>query len=504
MNQHILKMENISVEFPGVKAIEKADITLKSGEIHALVGANGAGKSTLMKVLSGVNTHYAGQIYLDGSPIEIRSPKEAKRLGIEIVYQEVDAALVPYLTVAENIMLNKIANGMDKKVLISWAKIKSEARSALKKLNMNIDVGQIVSELPLAQKQMVLIARAMAEDCKFLMLDEPTAPLSNTETEDLFKIVRELVLTRNIGVVFISHRLREIFQICEYVTVMRNGCVVDGYPVTDQLTIHKIVESMLGKKVSEERLRKTVSSSEPLLRAENITNENKSVNNVSLTVNKGEIIGISGLVGAGKTELCKLLFGADKLSGGNVYLNGKKVENKTPTAAVKNRFALVPEERRKEGIEIMAPVYDNLSRTNLKKFCNKLHVINFKREKASANQIIQDLNIKTPGNEQLVGLLSGGNQQKVAVGKWFASDSDIYIFDEPTKGVDIGAKQEIYQLILSLTQQGKGVIYASCEFSEILSISDRTYVMYNGTISKELLTESTNEEELLYYSTGGK
>lgn len=504
MNQHSLEMQDISVEFPGVKAIEKADITFKTGEIHALVGANGAGKSTLMKVLSGVNTHYKGQIYLDGTPIEIRSPKEAKKLGIEIVYQEVDSALVPYLTVAENIMLNQIANGMDKKLLIHWKSIMKTAREVLKKLNMEIDVEQLVSEIPLAQKQMVLIARAMVEDCKFLMLDEPTAPLSNSETQDLFRIIRDLVKSRNIGVVFISHRLREIFEICELVTVMRNGSVVTGFPVTKELTIHHIVESMLGKKVTEERLRLTPDLTEEMLRLEHMTSASGSVNDVSLVVKKGEIVGISGLVGAGKTELCKLIFGADKLAGGDMFLNDKKVVNTNPTTAVKNKFALIPEERRKEGIEIMAPVYDNLSRTNLSKFCNKLQVINFKKERKSADVIIDELKIKTPGNGQLVGLLSGGNQQKVAVGKWFSSDADIYIFDEPTKGVDIGAKQEIYQLILDLTRQGKAVIYATCEFSEILSITDRVYIMYNGAINKELITGSANEEELLYYSTGGK
>lgn len=504
MNQHSLEMQDISVEFPGVKAIEKADITFKTGEIHALVGANGAGKSTLMKVLSGVNTHYKGQIYLDGTPIEIRSPKEAKKLGIEIVYQEVDSALVPYLTVAENIMLNQIANGMDKKLLIHWKSIMKTAREVLKKLNMEIDVEQLVSEIPLAQKQMVLIARAMVEDCKFLMLDEPTAPLSNSETQDLFRIIRDLVKSRNIGVVFISHRLREIFEICELVTVMRNGSVVTGFPVTKELTIHHIVESMLGKKVTEERLRLTPDLTEEMLRLEHMTSASGSVNDVSLVVKKGEIVGLSGLVGAGKTELCKLIFGADKLAGGDMFLNDKKVVNTNPTTAVKNKFALIPEERRKEGIEIMAPVYDNLSRTNLSKFCNKLQVINFKKERKSADVIIDELKIKTPGNGQLVGLLSGGNQQKVAVGKWFSSDADIYIFDEPTKGVDIGAKQEIYQLILDLTRQGKAVIYATCEFSEILSITDRVYIMYNGAINKELVTGSANEEELLYYSTGGK
>ena len=502
--QHILEMKNISVEFPGVKAVEKADLTLKSGEIHALVGANGAGKSTLMKVLSGVNCHYGGEITLDGEPIEIRSPKEAKKVGIEIVYQEVDAALVPNLSVAENIMLNSISNNMEKKAVINWKEIKKTAKEVLDKIHIDLDLDEIVANVPLAKKQMILIARAMVEDCKFLMLDEPTAPLSNKETEELFKIVRELAKERNVGIVFISHRLPEIFEICELVTSMRNGCVVDEFEVNEELTILNIVESMLGKKVTEERIRVECELGDELLRTENLKNADGTVNGVDLTVRKGEIVGVAGLVGAGKTELCKLIFGADKLVDGKIFLNNKLVVNKTPTAAVKNGFALVPEERRKEGIEIYAPVYDNLSRTNIGRFCNKLKMINFKKERESAKTIIGDLIIKTPSEEQEVGLLSGGNQQKVAVGKWFVSDAEVYIFDEPTKGVDIGAKQEIYQLIQDLTKQGKGVIYATCEFSEILSITDRTYVMYNGTISKEMPTETTNEEQLLYFSTGGK
>lgn len=502
--QHVLEMKDITVKFSEVKAVEEAAITLKSGEIHALVGANGAGKSTLMKVLSGVNAHYTGEIWLDGKLVEIRSPKDAKQLGIEIVYQEVDSALVPNLTVAENIMLNYLANHMQKKTLVEWKRIRQKAKEALEKLKIDLDVNMMVSQVPLAKKQMILIARAMVEDCKFLMLDEPTAPLSNTEAEELFSLVRELAEKRGVGIVFISHRLREIFEICQFVTIMRNGRIVKECRVDGELTILKVVESMLGRKVVDERIRIACDAGEEVLRVEHLCNGNGSIADVSLSVRRGELIGIAGLVGAGKTELCKLLFGADHAVSGEIYLAGRRVVNKSPARAVRNGFALVPEERRKEGIEITAPVYSNLSRTNLQSFCNRLKMINFRMEREKAKSIISDLKIKVSSETQEAGLLSGGNQQKVAVGKWFVSNADVYIFDEPTKGVDIGAKQEIYQLIQELTKQGKGVIYATCEFSEILSITDRTYVMYNGSIIKEMRTEDTDEEQLLYYSTGGE
>ncbi|MFA9465565.1 MAG: sugar ABC transporter ATP-binding protein [Velocimicrobium sp.] len=502
MNKLKLEMKEIAIEFPGVKALDGVDFSLTSGTIHALVGANGAGKSTLMKVLAGANTHYTGQIYLDGEPVEIRSPKDAKNLGIEIVYQEVDTALIPYLSVAENVMFNTLVNRMGKKQLVNWKEIRKSAKEVLKKLNVNVNVNTLASDLTLAQKQMVLIARCVVEECKFLILDEPTAPLSNSETQELFRVVRELA-KEDVGIVFISHRLNELYEICEWITIMRDGKLVDSMPLTRELEANTIVEYMLGRKFEEVYEKHPCKIGVPLLEIEGLTEKTGKVKNINMHVHEGEIVGIAGLVGAGKTELCKTLFASYQFSG-TIKLKGKELKFKNPHQAVKNGFALVPEERRKEGILVTDPVYSNISVAAMKKYTNKFSVVNKKREKEDARQMIKELGIKTPSENQTVALLSGGNQQKVVVGKWLNSEAEIYIYDEPTKGIDVGAKRDMYELIERLAAEGKGAIYATCEFSEILSICDRVYVMYDGEIVKELKISDTDEKELLYYSTGGK
>ncbi|MEG1992368.1 MAG: sugar ABC transporter ATP-binding protein [Acetivibrio sp.] len=502
MNEFKLEMKNIAIEFPGVKALDGVDFSLTSGTIHALVGANGAGKSTLMKVLAGANTHYTGQIYLEGKPVEIRSPKDAKNLGIEIVYQEVDTALIPYLSVAENVMFNTLVNRMGKKQIVKWAEIKKAAKEVLKKLNVDVNVNTLASELTLAQKQMILIARCVVEKCKFLILDEPTAPLSNAETQELFRVVRELAKEK-VGIVFISHRLNELYEICEWITIMRDGKLVDSMALTKELETNTIVEYMLGHKFEEVYEKHPCKIGAPLLEIEGVTEKEDKVKDITMLVREGEIVGIAGLVGAGKTELCKTLFSEYQYSGA-VKLRGKELRCKNPHQAVKNGFALVPEERRKEGVLVTDPVYANISVAAMHKYTNIFSVVNKKKEKEDARKMIQDLGIKTPSENQRVDLLSGGNQQKVVVGKWLNSEAEIYIYDEPTKGIDVGAKRDMYELIERLAAEGKGAIYATCEFTEILSICDRVYVMYDGKIVKELNVADTNEKELLYYSTGGK
>lgn len=502
-NDSIIEMKNISIQFSGIKVLSNVDFTLKSGEIRALIGANGAGKSTLMKILAGVNPSYEGKLYMDKSEIEIRNPREAKKNGIEIVYQEVDIALIPHLTVAENIMLNSIVNKMGKKQWINWKKIKEDSNKILKKINIPIDVNKRVNELTLAQKQIVLIARAIAEKCKFMILDEPTAPLSENETKELFGIIRELSTKDNVGIVFISHRLNELFEICESITVMRDGKIVAEKIIDEGLTTKNIVELMLGEKIEEQYIRKDLEIGEEILKIEKLHEKKDRVKNINMNVKKGEIVGISGLVGAGKTELCKTIFGEFKIKKGLVILNNKIVKIKDPHSAVKNGIVLVPEERRKEGIFVENSVCENLSVVSLMRYCNRFGFINRKKEKMKSLEIVKDLGIKIASENQKVKYLSGGNQQKVAVGKWLISDADVYVFDEPTKGVDVGAKKEIFKLIENLAEIGKGIIYASCEFNEILSITHRTYVMYDGEIVKELLISETNEKELLYYSTGG-
>ncbi|MDR0586315.1 MAG: sugar ABC transporter ATP-binding protein, partial [Treponema sp.] len=476
---------------------------MESGKIYALVGANGAGKSTLMKVLSGVNSHYTGQVFINGSEVEIRSPKAAKDLGIEIVYQEVDVALTPTLSVAENIMTNVLVNKMGKKQFVNWNSIRSSAKEALARLGVDIDVRRPISDLSLAEKQMVLLASAARERCKFLVLDEPTAPLSNTETENLFKVVRFLAKEENVGIVFISHRLPELFEICEHITIMRDAQVVKDMDITPDLSVKQIVEYMLGRKFDEVYEKKTVPIGDVLLELDNLSEAEGRIKSISLEVRSGEIVGIAGLVGAGKTELCKTIFGAYRSSSGEVKLRGLNVTPRSPSQAVKRRLALVPEERRKEGVIVVDPVYANITLSALQKFLNIVRFVVKRRQLSVTGGIIRELGIRTPSESQILANLSGGNQQKVVVGKWLVADADVYIFDEPTKGVDVGAKRDIFKLIEDLAAQGKGVIYASCEFSEIMAIADRAYVMFDGGIVKEVRVSQSNEKELLYYSTGG-
>ena len=500
MSASVLKMREITIEFPGVKALDSVNFTMKSGTTHALIGANGAGKSTLMKVLSGAYIHYTGQIFLDEKKIIIQSPKDAQLQGIQIVHQEVDTALIPYLTVGENIMLTKTVNGMGKKQFIRWKQIHQQATEILNSLNIKVSSKKLVSELTLAEKQMVLIARTVSSECKFLILDEPTAPLSHAETKELFRIVRELK-EKNVGIIFISHRLPEIFDICDEITIMRNGMLVT-HELIHETTPNKVIENMLGRELEEQFPERTFEIGETVLEVNHLFDDEK-LSDVSLQVRQGEIIGIAGLVGAGKTELCKTLFGEKKLKSGEIKLRGKKLNISNPYQAVKQGIALVPEERRKEGILVEESVVTNLTAANLGAFTSPLSFVKRKAEKQQAVELINSLDIKTPSEETKVKNLSGGNQQKIAIGKWLITEADVYIFDEPTKGVDVGAKKDIFELICELAKRGKAVIYASSELAEIIGITNRLYVLYDGKVVKEITTDVTNEEDLLFYSTGG-
>lgn len=500
MKNITLRTEKVSMEFPGVKALVDADFIATTGEVHAIVGANGAGKSTLMKVLSGANPEYTGNLYLDDKKIELRNTLSAKKLGIQIVFQEVDTALIPTLSVAENVMLNSMI--MDKNnILINWKKIAESATEVLKRLHINMNVKTLVQDLSLAEKQMVLIARAIQSECTFLILDEPTAPLSDTETEELFSLIKRLINTENIGIMFISHRIDEILRICDKYTVMRNGRIIDTCAITDQTTTKEIVDKMLGKSFETYKLNEVSDIGETIFEVKDLYDADGMVNGINLHVRKGEIVGIAGLVGAGKTELCKTIFGANKKKSGDIILNGKHLHVDDPSQAVKQGIALVPEERRKEGVLVNEDVAFNLSAANLGDFCIA-SFINKAAINKNATRFVDDLRIVTPSIKQFVKNLSGGNQQKVAVGKWLAAKCKLYIFDEPTKGVDIGAKQEIYKLIKEITDNGNAVIYATCENSEILSLTDRVYVLFDGKVQAELNTNYTNNEEIMTYAVG--
>ncbi|MGE7602776.1 sugar ABC transporter ATP-binding protein [Peribacillus sp. NPDC097675] len=496
-----LDMKQISIEFPGVKALNEVNFSVRSGTAHALVGANGAGKSTLMKVLSGAHVHYSGDIFLNGKVHDIRSPKSAQEAGIQIVYQEVDTALIPYLTVAENVMLNETVQNMGEKQIINWHELHRKATAILADMNILVSSKKLVRDLTLAEKQMVLIARAVSTECQFLILDEPTAPLSHTETTELFRIVNGLK-QRGVGIIFISHRLPEIFSICEDITIMRNGESVKSQKITD-ITQNEVIEQMLGKSMEEQFPIVNAEVGDVIFEVNGLSDGGK-VKNISLHVKAGEIVGLAGLVGAGKTELCKTLFGHTSITKGEVVLNGRKLSLKTPHHAVKSGLALVPEERRKEGVLVQESVTTNLTAASVGKFTKAFSFVNRQAEKKKAKELITTLGIKTPSEEAKVENLSGGNQQKVAIGKWLMADADVYIFDEPTKGVDVGAKKDIFELIAKLAEGGKAIIYASSELTEIMGITNRTYVLYDGSMVKELETSKTNEEDLLFYSTGGK
>ncbi|MBS0848990.1 sugar ABC transporter ATP-binding protein [Citrobacter sp. JGM124] len=492
-----LEMRDISIAFGGFNALTKVEFALNGGQIHALTGANGAGKSTLMAVLSGAYDHYQGQILINGTEVNIRTPRDAKLVGIHLVQQEVDVALVPGLSVAENIMLDKLAEPGH---IYHWGDIYRQARIALAPLEIDIDIRKRIEQCSLAEKQQVLLARALSHHCRFLILDEPTAPLDGQESAHLFRVVKNLQ-QQGMGVVFISHRIHELKEICDQMTVLRDGHFICSEAM-ETLSGENIVEKMLGHHLEEvyPPARPAVADL-PLLRVTGL-HDDAILRNISLCLRKGEILGIAGLAGAGKTELCKALFGATPSQLQSGELRGQAWRPKDPADSVSRGVVLVPEERRKEGIFIDESITMNLAVSADFRF-SRFGFFNHHKAHSWAQQIIKRLGIRTLGPAQTLRRLSGGNQQKVAIGKWLCNDAEVLIFDEPTKGVDIKAKSELFVLIDQLARQGKGVIYASGEFSELVGLCDRICVLWDGKIVAELDGHQATEETLLHYSTGG-
>ena len=484
-------MRGISKSFPGVKALDNVGFTVNEGEVRALVGENGAGKSTLMKILNGNYKKDEGQILIDGQEVNITNPQVADSLGITIIFQELN--LVDDLSIAENIFAGRLAKGMN---LINWRKINQKAKELLLRIGFDADPKTIVGTLTVAEKQMVEIAKALSRNSRIILMDEPSATLTKKELDALFQIIRDLK-AQGIAVIYISHRMEEIFEICETVTVMRDGQIIGTRDVAS-VSSDELVKMMVGRELDSAFPKRDVKIGEEVMRVENLCRKDRR-QDVSFSLHEGEVLGIAGLVGAGRTEIMRAVFGVDYINKMNVYIRGKKVKIRTPAAAKKHGIAFLTENRKLEGLTLDFSVKANIVSANLKSI-RKGGVINKKAENDLADEYIAKTRIKTPTRDQKVGNLSGGNQQKVVVSKWLNSNPDILIMDEPTRGIDVGAKREIYEIINDLVAQGKAVILISSELPEVLGMSDRVLVMKDDAIVAELTGDDINAVEVMRYA----
>nr|WP_089861838.1 sugar ABC transporter ATP-binding protein [Halanaerobium salsuginis] len=488
-------MNDIEKSFPGVKALDKCQFTLNKGEVHALVGENGAGKSTLMKVLTGVHQEDAGTIFFKGKKVKINSPRKAQELGISIIYQELN--LMPHLTVAENVYIGR--EEKKNKLFIDKKKLNQKTKDFLKMLNINLDPQAKVKDLTVAKQQMVEIIKALSYQAEVLIMDEPTASLTDSEIEDLFRIVKKL-RSEGVGVIYISHRLEELKEISDRITVMRNGNYIDTVATKD-VEIDSIINMMVGREVYETSNNKSSKNeNEVILEVKNLTRKGV-FKNINFNLKKGEILGMSGLVGAGRTEVARAIFGADNIDAGEIYVHGKKVNISSPSQSVELGIGYLSEDRKRYGLALGRDVATNIVLANLKEYMNKFGFIKEDKIKQVAQNQVKQLAIKTPNLKQDVKNLSGGNQQKVVIGKWLDKDSEILIFDEPTRGIDVGAKNEIYKLLNSLVEEGKSVIMISSELPEILRMSHRILVMCEGEVTGELGIEEASKEKIMKFAT---
>ena len=494
MSEVILEMKEIDKSFPGVHALDHVNFDLRKGEVHALMGENGAGKSTLMKVLTGIYSKDSGSILYEGKEVEFSNPREAQEAGIVIVHQELN--MMGHLTVAQNVFIGR---EFMKGGLIDDAKMNEEARKLFEKLNIQIDPSQTMSRLTVGKQQMCEIAKAISHEAKVIVFDEPTAALTDSEIEELFKIIRDLC-SKGMGIVYISHRMDEIKKITDRVTVMRDGGYV-GTMVTKDCTKEDIINMMIGRVIYEDPKAKSnvCADAETVLKVEHLR-AGRMVQDVSFELKKGEILGFSGLMGAGRTETARALFGADEKEGGDIYINGKKVEINSPQDAVGLGIGYLSEDRKRFGLVLGKTVAENSTLAALKEYVNGIF-INKKKENEVAKKYVEFLKTKTPSVDQLLVNLSGGNQQKVVISKWLVQNCDILIFDEPTRGIDVGAKSEIYHLMNELVKEGKSIIMISSEMPEILRMSDRIMVMCEGKKTGEIDISEATQEKIMHLAT---
>ena len=493
MGEVILTMKDIDKTFPGVHALDHVNFEVRRGEVHALMGENGAGKSTLMKVLTGIYTKDSGTITYEGKEVSFHNTREAQDAGIVIVHQELN--MVGHLTVAQNIYIGR---EFKKGIRIDDKKMNEEAAKLFERLHIHIDPAETMSSLTVGKQQMCEIAKAISRDAKVIIFDEPSAALTEAEIEELFKIIRDL-REQQVGIVYISHRMDEIKVITDRVTVMRDGAYV-GTLITKDCTKEDIINMMVGRVIYEDpKACSAVAPDAPVVLKVEHLNAGRMVQDVSFELHKGEILGFSGLMGAGRTETARAIFGADPKESGDIYINGKKVEINSPQDAVRNGIGYLSEDRKQFGIVVQKTVAENSTMANLENFMRGLF-IHKEKEAEVAQKYVDSLATKTPSVEQLVVNLSGGNQQKVVIAKWLVKDCGILIFDEPTRGIDVGAKNEIYKLMNRLAEEGKSIIMISSEMTEILRMSDRVLVMCEGKKTGELDIQEATQETIMTLS----
>jgi len=490
----LLEMKGIGKTFPGVKALQGVSLTVREGQVHALLGENGAGKSTLIKILSGAYTKDEGQIFFEGKPAEIRAPQDAQALGISTIYQEFN--LARDLTIAENIFLGHLPK---KGFAVDWDKVKAGSREILNTLGVDLPVDTMVSTLSVAEQQLVEIAKSLNRQTRILIMDEPSAVLGEKDLDKLFQVVRSLQ-ARGIGIIYISHRLKEIFELADEVTVLKDGRYIDTKLVSE-VTMDDLVKLMIGRDLKDVYPKRDPAPGEVLLEVNNIS-RSKLVHDVSFKLHAGEIVGFAGITGSGRTELVRTIFGADSFRG-EMKVMGKPYRPHSPAEAIKHGIALVTEDRKAQGLLLKQSVAINTTVSGISRL-TRFGIIQLGRERALVKKMIQELSIKTPGPNFIVVNMSGGNQQKVILARWLSVGTKILIMDEPTRGIDVGSKSEIYQIMHELTKQGVGVIMISSELPEVLGMSDRIMVMRQGTIVKELSRAEASEEVVMKYAVGSE
>ncbi|MBS1809711.1 MAG: sugar ABC transporter ATP-binding protein [Acidobacteria bacterium] len=493
MNKLALQMQHIRKTFPGVIALDDVSFTLRTGEVHILLGENGAGKSTLMKILSGAYQKTAGEIQLNGQAVEIKSPKHAQELGIGIIYQELN--LVPQLSAAANIFLGCEPMRFG---LIDRSAMEREASRLLNELGIEIDVRRPVQALSIAAQQMVEVAKAISLNARILIMDEPTSALTEHEINELFARIRQLKAT-GVSIVYISHRMEELFEIGDRVTVLRDGKNVGTYNIAD-VTKAELIRLMANRELTNQFPKVRAPRGEEALRVEHLSRDG-TLHDISFTLYRGEVLGIAGLLGSGRTELARAIFGADKIDSGQIYRNGQLQLIHSPQHAIHSGIGFLTEDRKTQGLVLALSVKDNVCLPNLNQFA-RFGVVSNSAENRAAQSYVNELRIKTPSIRQQVVNLSGGNQQKVVLGKWLCSRAEIFIFDEPTRGIDVGSKAEIYEIINQLTAKGVAVLMISSELPEILGMSDRILVMHQGRINGEFMAEDATQEKLLRCALG--